>query len=148
MPRKSVRRAPGPSLRAVGEAGAPGVDLDLCMAAVTDKGDRAAFGRLVQHFAPRLIGFFVSGGASRAQAEELALEALTALWRDSALYDSRRATLAAFVFVIARNLRLEGAAGAELACAQAGEGDACAANDQPPGAQARARLRAALEGET
>jgi RNA polymerase sigma-70 factor (ECF subfamily) len=147
MSRKTVRLAPGPSLRAVGEAGgATGDDLDLCMAAVATKADKAAFGRLVQHFAPRLIGFFVERGARRAEAESLTLETLAALWRDAALYDSRRAALAAFVFVLARNLTIERAAGAELAFLDA-EGDADAAPGEPLD-QATARLREALEGGT
>ena len=147
MLRKPVRPAPGPSLRAVGAA-ATGDDLDLCMAAVLSHGDKAAFGRLVQHFAPRLIGFFVqdrasraeTARASRAQAEEIALETLAALWRDAALYDPRQTTLAAFVFVLARNLLVERAAGPGLACAGGSpEGDKVLL------AQATARLRAALE---
>jgi RNA polymerase sigma-70 factor (ECF subfamily) len=145
MPRKPVRQALGASLRAVGEAGAPGIDLDQCMAAVAGKGDRAAFGRIVQHFAPRLVGFFTQGRASRSEADELALETLTWLWRDAALYDSRRSTLAAFVFVIARNLRVERAAGAELATAESSDGEA----DFGDAAlvEAAARLRLALEGD-
>ena len=146
MPRKPLRRAPVPSLLAVGAAG---VDLDLCMAAVSGGGDKAAFGRLVQHFAPRLIGFFAQGGAPRAEAEELALETLATLWREAALYDRRRTTLGAFVFVIARNLRLERAAGPELACAGAGEGEEPPPEaDRPCPKHAMASLRAALGCET
>ena len=153
MSRKTVRLAPGPSLRAVGEAGgATGDDLDLCMGAVAAKADKAAFGRLVQHFAPRLIGFFVQRGARRAEADELALETLEALWRDAALYDPRRAGLAAFVFVLARNLCLERAMGPELAFMDAaGDAEAAAGApeaDRAPLSQATARLRAALEGGT
>jgi RNA polymerase sigma-70 factor (ECF subfamily) len=144
MARKPVRRSPGPSLLAIGEPVATGVDLDLCMAAVSDHGDKAAFGRLVQHFAPRLIGYFVRERMSRSEAEEIASETLATLWRDAALYDPGRATLAAFVFVIARNLRLERAFGAELAC----EGAAADTNgDKPCARLAMAKLRAALEGE-
>ena len=119
MPRK-LRRAPGPRLCAVGEAGASGDELDSCIAAVAGDADRAAFGRLVQHFAPRLIGFFVAGGAARFEAEAMTLEALTALWRDAACLDARHTTLAAFVFVIARNLSRERLGGPELVCAGAG----------------------------
>lgn len=143
MPRKPVRRAIGPSLLAIGEPGATGVDLDLCMAAVADKGDKAAFGRLVRHFAPRLIGYFAQDRIPRVVAEEIALETLAMLWRDAALYDPSRATLGAFVFVIARNLRLERAVSAELACAGAGE-----EGDKPCVKQAMERLRAALESGT
>ncbi len=146
MPRKTVRLAPGPSLRAVGEAGgATGDDLDLCMAAVAGRADKAAFGRLVQHFAPRLIGFFVERGARRAEAETLTLETLEALWREAALYDPRRAALPTFVFVLARNLSLD-RAGNDLAFLDA-VGEAEAAPGEPLG-PATAQLRAALEGGT
>jgi RNA polymerase sigma-70 factor (ECF subfamily) len=140
MPNKPVRLAPGPSLRALGEAGAAGDDLELCMAAVAGRRDRAAFGRLVQHFAPRLIGFFAEGGADPAEAEDIALETLAMLWRDAAHYDPRKTTLSAWVFVIARNLRLEGGAAPELPCAGAGErvADLSAAIDGLPREEAAA----------
>jgi RNA polymerase sigma-70 factor (ECF subfamily) len=147
MSRKPNRLAPGPSLRAVGEAGgATGDDLDLCMAALAAKSDKAAFGRLVQHFAPRLIGFFSQRDARQAEAEGLTLETLVALWRDAPLYDSRRGTPAAFVFVLARNICLERAVGPELAFAQS-TGDEDGAAGAPLGL-ATARLRAALESAT
>lgn len=141
MPRKPVRLAPPPSLRALGAGSATGDDLDLCMAAVAGDGDKAAFGRLAQYFAPRLIGFFVADRASRAEAEAIALETLVALWRDAAFYDPRQSTLAGFVFVLARNVLRERVAGAELACAAAEP----LAGDKAGLAQATARLRAALE---
>jgi len=148
MPRKPVRRAHGPSLLAIGEPGAAGVDLDLCMAAVSGKGDKAAFGRLVQHFAPRLIGFFAQEGVFRAEAEEIAVETLATLWRDAGLYDVRRTTLGAFVFVIVRNLRLERAVSPELVCAEAGEEMAAPEGGAPCVKRAMASLRAALESGT
>jgi RNA polymerase sigma-70 factor, ECF subfamily len=124
MPRELVRRSPGPSLSAVGEAAATADDLHLCMAAVARKRDRAAFGRLVQHFAPRLIGFLASAGASRAEAEEIALETMVGLWREAALFDSRRVSLDVWVFVLARNLRRERAGAPASAPADAGEAPA------------------------
>ncbi|HXT08493.1 MAG TPA: hypothetical protein VN715_16365 [Roseiarcus sp.] len=142
MPRKPVRLAPRPSLRALGAGSATDDELDLCMAAVAGDGDKAAFGRLVQHFAPRLIGLFAHNRGARAEAEAIALETLVALWRDAAFYDPRQSTLAAFVFVLARNVLRERDAGAELASAAAVEP---LAGDNTGLARATARLRAALE---
>lgn len=69
--------------------------------------DRAAFGQLFAHFAPRVKAYLIRLGASGAQAEELAQEALVIVWRKAALFDPAKASASTWLFTIARNLRID-----------------------------------------
>ncbi|MCJ7527333.1 MAG: sigma-70 family RNA polymerase sigma factor, partial [Methyloceanibacter sp.] len=62
---------------------------------------------LFQHFAPRIKTFMQRSGSSEARAEELAQETMLAVWRKALLFDPASATAAAWVFTIARNLRID-----------------------------------------
>lgn len=84
-----------------------GRDSAALIAAVAATRDRAAFAALFQHFAPRVKTFMLRGGANAAQAEELAQETLLAVWRKADRFDASRATGAAWIFTIARNLRID-----------------------------------------
>jgi RNA polymerase sigma-70 factor (ECF subfamily) len=75
--------------------------------AVATSRDRAAFAALFSHYAPRVKAFLQRRGADTAQAEELAQETLLAVWRKADQFDPRRATAAAWIFAIARNLRID-----------------------------------------
>ena len=69
--------------------------------------DRAAFAVLFHHFAPRVKAYLLRLGATVAQAEDLAQEALLLLWRKAAQFDPARASAATWIFTIARNLRID-----------------------------------------
>lgn len=69
--------------------------------------DRAAFAALFDHFAPRIKAYLMRQGTPGQQAEELAQEAMLALWRKAALFDPARASAATWIFTIARNLRID-----------------------------------------
>ena len=84
-----------------------GRDTSALIAAVAATRDRAAFAALFQHFAPRVKTFMLRGGANAAQAEELAQETLLTVWRKAGRFDASRATGAAWIFTIARNLRID-----------------------------------------
>ncbi|MGC8475972.1 MAG: sigma-70 family RNA polymerase sigma factor [Acetobacteraceae bacterium] len=71
------------------------------------RGDRAAFAALFGQFAPRIKAFLMRRGLGAAEAEELAQEAMLAVWRKSAQFDPARATAAAWIFAIARNLSID-----------------------------------------
>ena len=75
--------------------------------AVALRRDRAAFASLFEHFAPRVKTFIRRSGASEMAAEELAQETMLALWRKAALFDPMTIGAAAWVFTIARNLRID-----------------------------------------
>src|ERR1700712_1165136 len=74
---------------------------------IADNADRAAFAALFQHFAPRVKAYMRRLGANDGVAEDLAQEALLAVWRKASLFDPERAGAATWVFTIARNLRID-----------------------------------------
>lgn len=82
-------------------------ELNEWMRAVATSGDRPAFAALFRHFAPRLKGFLLRAGTDESLAEELAQEAMVALWRRAASFDPQRAQLSTWVYTIARNLRID-----------------------------------------
>jgi RNA polymerase sigma-70 factor (ECF subfamily) len=69
--------------------------------------DRVAFAKLFEHFAPRIKAYMQRSGASEAGAEELAQETMLAVWRKAGLFDPASAGASAWIFTIARNLRID-----------------------------------------
>lgn len=76
---------------------------------VAARGDRDAFKLLFEHFSPRVKGFLVKTGMSADSAEEIAQNTLLAVWRKAAQFDPSSAGAAAWIFTIARNLRIDAA---------------------------------------
>ena len=85
----------------------PDLDAQVCLARIVERRDREAFRTLFLAFAPKVKTYLVRHGASAAQAEELAQEVLLTVWRKADYYDPARASVAAWVFTIARNLRID-----------------------------------------
>jgi RNA polymerase sigma-70 factor (ECF subfamily) len=83
------------------------LDTAGCMARIVEARDRTAFKLLFLAYAPKVKTYLIRHGASPVQAEELAQEALLTLWRKAEHYDSQRASVAAWLFTIARNLRID-----------------------------------------
>jgi RNA polymerase sigma-70 factor (ECF subfamily) len=83
--------------------------------AIATRGDRTAFTALFMRFAPRLKAYLLRRGLDGAAAEELAQEALLIVWRKAAQFDPARASAAAWMFTIARNLRIDAARRARVA---------------------------------
>ena len=77
------------------------------IAAIAQRQDRAAFAVLFAYFAPRVKSYLQGRGCDAARAEDLAQEALLTVWRKAAQYDPARATAAAWIFVVARNLWID-----------------------------------------
>ncbi len=82
-------------------------DWAALMIRVRDGQDRVAFGQLFRHFAPRVKGFLMKSGAGAAQAEDLAQEVMAVLWQKAHLFDPARASVATWVFTVARNRRID-----------------------------------------
>lgn len=80
---------------------------DRQIEAVATKRDRASFIALFQHFAPRIKTFMLRSGASEAMAEEIAQETMLTVWRKADLFVSGSRGAAAWIFTIARNLRID-----------------------------------------
>jgi RNA polymerase sigma factor (sigma-70 family) len=69
--------------------------------------DEAAFAELFGHFAPRVKAFLIKSGASAALAEDCAQEVMATVWHKAALFDPTRASVATWIFTIARNRRID-----------------------------------------
>ena len=82
-------------------------DFTALMIAVRDRHDKAAFATLFQHFAPRVKGFLMKSGTDSALAEDCAQDVMAVLWNKAAQYDPARASVATWVFTIARNRRID-----------------------------------------
>lgn len=75
--------------------------------AIADRQDKAAFARVYAHFAPRLKAFFLRQNMPAQTAEELAQEAMIALWRKAASFDPAKASVSTWLYTIARNKRID-----------------------------------------
>ncbi|AMA61031.1 sigma-70 family RNA polymerase sigma factor [Bradyrhizobium sp. CCGE-LA001] len=74
---------------------------------VASGGDREAFKRLFEHFAPRIKGLMLKAGCNAEEAEEIAQSTMIAVWRKAHQFDPATAGAAAWIFTIARNLRID-----------------------------------------
>jgi RNA polymerase sigma-70 factor, ECF subfamily len=84
-----------------------GIDHAALIAVIARRQDRAAFATVFTYFAPRVKTYLQRRGVDAPHAEELAQEVMLAVWRKSAQYDPTRSTAAAWIFAIARNLRID-----------------------------------------
>lgn len=66
-------------------------------------GDRDAFARLFEAYAGRVKSYLLRLGAPGAAAEDLAQDAMVAIWRRAASFDAAKAKASTWIFVIARN---------------------------------------------
>jgi RNA polymerase sigma-70 factor (ECF subfamily) len=78
-----------------------------CMRLVATEQDRKAFSELFAHFAPRVKAFLMKSGADASMAEECSQDVLATVWRKSHLFDPSRASVATWIFTIARNRRID-----------------------------------------
>ncbi|GAA0554239.1 sigma-70 family RNA polymerase sigma factor [Rhizomicrobium palustre] len=84
-------------------------DWSEAIAAVASTRDREAFARLFGHFAPRVKSYMLRLSAKDAEAEELAQEVMLLVWRKAELFDATSHGAAAWIFTIARNVRIDAA---------------------------------------
>ena len=94
-------------MQAKGEAGTGAGAWGRLIEAVATGQDRAAFVALFEHFAPRVKTFMLRSGASEATAEEIAQETMLTVWRKAGSFVPGSAGAAAWIFTIARNLRID-----------------------------------------
>lgn len=69
--------------------------------------DREAFQRLFLNFGPKIKAVMIRSGTDSDTAEDLAQDVMLTLWRKAELYAPERGTVAAWVFTIARNTRID-----------------------------------------
>jgi RNA polymerase sigma-70 factor (ECF subfamily) len=77
------------------------------MRRIRDAQDQAAFVELFQHFAPRVKAFLMRSGTNEALAEECTQEVMATLWRKAHMFDATRASVATWIFTIARNRKID-----------------------------------------
>jgi RNA polymerase sigma-70 factor, ECF subfamily len=83
------------------------IDPVQLIAAIASQGDRDAFSSLFEFYAPRIKSFLMRTGSTGAIAEEIAQDAMLAVWRKAATFDTSRASVSTWIFTIARNLRID-----------------------------------------
>lgn len=69
--------------------------------------DQTAFAELFRHFAPRVKAFLMKSGADAALAEECTQEVMATLWHKAHMFDPTRASVATWIFTIARNRKID-----------------------------------------
>lgn len=77
------------------------------IARIREDQDQAAFAELFQYFAPRVKAFLMRSGADATLAEECTQEVMATLWQKAHLFDASRASVATWVFTIARNRKID-----------------------------------------
>ncbi len=85
----------------------PNVEWSDLIGRVASRGDRQAFESLFEHFGPRIKGLMLRAGCSADEAEEIAQSTLIAVWRKADQFDPRSTGASAWIFTIARNLRID-----------------------------------------
>ena len=89
------------------ELGNEDQDWSALMVRVRDERDRLAFGLLFGHFAPRVKHFLMRGGAAASVAEDCAQDVMATVWAKAGQFDPARASVATWIFTIARNRRID-----------------------------------------
>ena len=77
------------------------------MARIRDSQDQEAFAELFAHFAPRVKGFLIRSGTDASLAEECAQEVMATCWHKAQMFDPTRASVATWIFTIARNRKID-----------------------------------------
>jgi RNA polymerase sigma-70 factor, ECF subfamily len=75
--------------------------------AIAQRRDKTAFAALFGAYAPRIKGFLIKTGSPVGVAEELAQETMLMVWRKADLFDPAVGTPSAWIYAIARNLRID-----------------------------------------
>ena len=77
------------------------------ISAVAERRDRAAFARLYDHFAPRVLAYLRRLGCDSAAAEDLTQEVMLTVWHRAQTFDPAKAAVSTWIFTIARNRRID-----------------------------------------
>lgn len=77
------------------------------LAAIAKDQDQSAFADVFRHFAPRVKAFLIKSGADPSLAEECMQDVMATLWRKAHMYDPARASVATWIFTIARNRKID-----------------------------------------
>ena len=84
-----------------------GTEWVVLLKKVADQQDKDAFTELFEHFAPRVKAFLIKSGATQTMAEECAQDVMVTVWKKARQFDPTRASVATWIFTIARNRRID-----------------------------------------
>ena len=84
-----------------------GRTIEALLAAVAETGDKRAFSELFSHFAPRVKGFLMKGGASDADADDVVQDVMVKVFNKAKLFDKSKASATTWIYAIARNARID-----------------------------------------
>lgn len=85
----------------------PGSEMTDALIAVRDRRDRAAFGRLFDHFGPRLKAMLMRTGLRDGTAEDVVQDVMLTVWHKAAQFDPHRAEASSWIYRIARNRQID-----------------------------------------
>ena len=71
--------------------------------------DKSAFAEVFSYYAPRVKSYLLRLGCTDSEAEDIAQDVMVNVWRKSAQYDRRQASVSTWIFRIARNRRIDAA---------------------------------------
>jgi RNA polymerase sigma-70 factor, ECF subfamily len=81
-------------------------DLAVLMDRVRQQ-DRRAFEQIFGHFGPRVKALLLKSGADPALAEDIVQDVFVSVWHKAGQYAPERGTVSAWIFTIARNVRID-----------------------------------------
>ena len=79
----------------------------VLIARIASHQDREAFAAQFGLYAPKVKAFKQRQGTTSELAEDIAQEVLLTVWRKASFFDPSRAAVSAWIFAIARNLRID-----------------------------------------
>ena len=88
-------------------ASLPDLSADELLGRVASRRDRAALVALFDLFGPKLKAMLIKQGAPLSLAEDLVQDTLVNVWRKAHLYAPERGSASAWIFTVARNLRID-----------------------------------------
>jgi RNA polymerase sigma-70 factor, ECF subfamily len=125
---------------------------DVELIAAVARRDRDAFVALFERYAGRVKAYAIHGGATAADADEIAQDVMVSVWRNAAGFDPARAAVSTWIYAIARNRRIDAFRRAGRAAAPDPDDPLLQPDPAPDGfraldaAERQARLREALAG--
>lgn len=76
---------------------------EAALLAAVAEGDREAFGAIHHRYAPLVFAYVLRRTGDRGAAEDVVQDVFVTVWRTARAYDPRRATVGAWITMIARN---------------------------------------------
>jgi RNA polymerase sigma-70 factor (ECF subfamily) len=74
---------------------------------ITNEQDASVFRSLFLTFCPKVRAMLIRQGTDRETAEEIAQDTMLAVWRKSHQFSDDRGSISAWIYAIARNLRID-----------------------------------------